>query len=333
MKKHHESTTSIDQPKPYCSLSLDLDNQWSYLKIHGDAGWDKFPSYFDIFIPHILDILDDLHLKITFFVVGQDAALPKNKEPLKLIVEKGHEIGNHSFHHESWLQHYSREKIENEILIAEENIVKATGQKPIGFRGPGFSYSLDLLSVLCKNGYLYDASTLPTYIGPIARRYYFSKSNLSKEEKQDRGELFGKFSDGFKPVKPYYWQLNGNGKLLEIPVTTLPIFKVPFHLSYLLYLSGFSSKLMKTYLHTALTLCRITKTEPSFLLHPLDLIGGDKLPELAFFPGMDIDSQKKIDIFYYIIKQLKMKYIPVTMNAYAEMALTRNQVQSNSLKG
>jgi len=23
-------------------ISLDLDNQWSYMKIHGDAGWEEY---------------------------------------------------------------------------------------------------------------------------------------------------------------------------------------------------------------------------------------------------------------------------------------------------
>ena len=50
------------------SLSLDLDNQWSYMKIHGDEGWEKFPSYLDTFIPHVLKVLDELGNKITFFI-------------------------------------------------------------------------------------------------------------------------------------------------------------------------------------------------------------------------------------------------------------------------
>ena len=39
--------------------------------------------------------------------------------------------------------------------------------------------------------------------------------------------------------------------------------------------------------------CRVTGTEPSFLLHPLDVIGGDQVPELDFFPGMDVPSERK----------------------------------------
>ena len=40
------------------------------------------------------------------------------------------------------------------------------GRRPIGFPGPGFSWSPDLLEVLAERGYRYDASTLPTYLGP-----------------------------------------------------------------------------------------------------------------------------------------------------------------------
>ena len=63
--------------KPLLSLSLDLDNQWSYMKIHGDEGWETYPSYFDIFVPHVLDILDRWRLSITFFIVGLDAMKEK----------------------------------------------------------------------------------------------------------------------------------------------------------------------------------------------------------------------------------------------------------------
>ena len=305
------------------SISLDLDNQWSYMKIHGDDGWDKYPSYLDIFVPYVLDILDELKLKITFFIVGKDADIPENKPWLKMITDRGHEVGNHSYHHESWLQKYSKKEIEDEIEHAEEVIYEATGQKPIGFRGPGFSWSYDLLNVLKGRGYLYDASTLPTYIGPLARMYYFWKSDLSKAEKKDRNELFGSFSDGLRSVKPYYHNLDNGNKILEIPVTTIPVFKIPFHLSYLLYLSGISKVLMKFYLWFAITMCKITHTRPSFLLDPLDLIGGDQITQLQFFPGMNISSRKKIEVFRYVILSLNKHFTLTNMSTNASRILMK----------
>ncbi len=302
--------------KPIASISLDLDNQWSYMKIHGDKGWDQYPSYFNIFVPHVLDILDELNLKITFFIVGKDTESEDNRKYLKMITDRGHEVGNHSYHHESWLQTYSYEKIEKEIIDAEEAIEKATGQRTIGFRGPGFSWSKDLLRVLEKRGYKYDASTLPTYLGPLARMYYFKKSDLSKEEKKARKELFGKFSEGFRSLKPYKWDLGNDKTITEIPVTTMPIFKMPFHLSYLIYLGNISIGLMKFYLNTAIRMCRISNTPISFLLHPLDLIGGDQITELAFFPGMNVNSNKKVEIFKEVIQTLSARYNVVNMSKY-----------------
>jgi len=304
--------------KAIASLSLDLDNQWSYMKIHGDEGWDQYPSYFDIFIPHILNVLDELDLKITFFIVGKDTESEDNRKYLRMITKRGHEVGNHSYHHESWLQTYSYEKIENEIINAEKAILDATGQKPIGFRGPGFSWSKDLLRVLESRGYKYDASTLPTFLGPLARAYYFAKSDLSKEEKRARKELFGKFSEGFRKLKPYKWALGEGKTILEIPVTTMPVFKSPFHLSYLIFISGFSMLLMKAYLNFSLFMCKLTKTSPSFLLHPLDLISGDKVPQLAFFPGMNLPTEKKIEVFKYTLNQIKKDFEVLPMLNFAD---------------
>ena len=288
------------------------------MKIHGDKGWEKYPSYFDIFIPHVLDILDELDLKITFFIVGKDTESEENRKFLKMITERGHEVGNHSYYHESWLQSYSYEETEKEIITAENAIEESTGQRPRGFRGPGFSWSWDLLRVLESRDYLYDASTLPTYLGPLARKYYFMKSDLSAEEKKARKELFGKFTEGFRKLKPYYFHLEDNRKIMEIPVTTMPIFKIPFHLSYLLYLSNISMSLMNLYLSAAIFICRLTKTPISFLLHPLDLIGGDQLQQLSFFPGMNIESEKKVRVFREVVNKLKMKYNLVNMTKFSK---------------
>lgn len=317
--------------KPLACISLDLDNQWTYMKIHGDEGWDEYPSYFDIFVPHVLDVLDELELRITFFIVGKDTEREENLKYLKMITERGHEVGNHSYHHESWLQTYSYEKIEKEIREAEEAIETATGQRTTGFRGPGFSWSKDLLKVLESRGYHFDASTLPTYLGPLARMYYFSKSDLSKEEKNARKELFGKFSEGFRNLKPYKWDLGEGKSITEIPVTTMPVIKMPFHLSYLIFLGNMSIVLMNLYLGVAIRLCKITKTPVSFLLHPLDLIGGDQITKLAFFPGMNVSSDKKVKIFKQVINTLSRHYKIVNMSEYFNFINTNGEMVSKAI--
>jgi hypothetical protein len=304
------------------SLSLDLDNQWSYMKTHGDAGWQSFPSYLDLVVPRVLDFLKARNLTITFFIVGQDAALDKNSDALGQIAAAGHEIGNHSFHHEPWLHLRSEAEIENELAEAEEHIERVTGQRPFGFRGPGYSFSEDILRVLVRRGYKYDASTFPTFLGPLARAYYFMTTRLSAEEKLKRKELFGKMRDGLRPLKPYRCQV-GAGALMEMPVTTMPVFKLPIHVSYILYLSAFSPSLALSYFRNAVRFCRLTGTPVSLLLHPLDFLGADDLQALSFFPAMKLPGEQKVRIVGEALKILSDSFNVVTLRQHADKALAR----------
>ena len=226
----------------------------------------RIPSYLDTVVPRALNFLKERNLRITFFIVGQDAALDKNTEAIGQIAADGHEIGNHSFRHEPWLHLYSKQELIEEFQKTEDALEKVTGQLPKGFRGPGYSLSPTVLEVLAERNYEYDCSTLPTYIAPLARAYYFFKSpEMSEEEREKRKKLFGKFSDGFQSLKPYRWQI-GEKSLVEIPVTTLPIFKTPIHASYVIYLSTFSKALARAYWKTAVEMCRMTGTQLSLLL-------------------------------------------------------------------
>lgn len=308
------------------SLSLDVDNLWSYLKIHGDPAWESRPSYLDRFVPHVLGALDELGLRITFFIVGRDAAEDANGPALRAIAASGHEVGNHSFEHEPWLHTYSPEQVRRELHDADEAIRAATGLRPVGFRGPGFSWSADVLRAVAELGYGFDASTFPTFLGPLARAYYFATAKLTPQEREQRKALFGGLAEGLRPLDPYRWSLGGGQSLLEIPVTTMPVARVPFHLSYLVYLSRVSEGVAMAYLHTALALCRATGTEPSFLLHPLDLVGGDLAPQLRFFPGMDVPSERKLRFFKRVLRVMAADFELVPMGEHARRVDARERL-------
>lgn len=311
-------------PKPIASLSLDLDNQWSYLKTYGDPTWSALPSYFDRLIPRVLTFLAERELKITFFVVGQDAALDHHADLLGAIAATGHEIGNHSFHHEPWLHRYSEAQIDEELARTEAHLLRVTGQRPVGFRGPGYSCSEATLRVLAKRHYHYDASTLPTFLGPLARFYYFMTARLNSEEKANRAKLFGTLRDGLRPLRPYRWMLPDmphEQSVVEIPVTTMPLVKIPIHFSYLLYLGGYSAPAALLYFRTALALCRLTGVQPSLLLHPLDFLGVDDVQDLAFFPGMGLPHQRKVGLVSAALHLLTTQFTVVTMQEHAQRVL------------
>jgi peptidoglycan-N-acetylglucosamine deacetylase len=301
---------------PVASLSLDLDNKWSYMKTHGDPGWESFPSYLDVLVPRVLSFLKARNLTVTFFIVGQDAALEKNHEVLRSIAAAGHEIGNHSFQHEPWLHLYSENEIEVDVTLAEEHIGAATGQRPTGFRAPGYSLGPAVLEVLARRGYHYDASTFPNLVAPLARSYYFMTANFTREEKRQRRLLGGTLRDALRPVKPYLWRMDC-GEVVEIPVSTMPLFRLPIHLSYLLCVRVFSRALALRYFDMALKMCQWTGIQPSLLLHPTDFLGCDDMTDLPFVPGMNLPSEKKLEFVSDVLRLLTDEFSPVSLHQYA----------------
>ena len=87
---------------------------------------------------------------------------------------------------------------------------------------------------------------------------------------------------------------------------------------------------MVGYLGAALLACRMAGTEPSFLLHPLDLIDAKQEPRLAFFPGMDVPARRKADLFRRAIQMLREHYSLVNMSTHARSLLARKDLSVHS---
>jgi len=264
--------------------------------------------------------------------VGQDAALDKNRAAFQSLVAAGHEVGNHSLSHEPWFHEYTDDQVTKEIAEAEEHIERATGLRPRGFRGPGFSLTPHTLRVLAGRGYLFDASTFPTFLGPLARAFYFwNTRDMSEEDRRKRRNLYGGAKEGLRPIRPYLWDVPGAAPLVELPVTTMPLARMPIHMSYILYAAGRSRALALGYLRAALELCRLTRVEPSFLLHPLDFLGKDKVAELAFFPGMNVDTGFKLDLFDSIVGELASRFELCPMGVHVAALLDRGTLEKRQL--
>lgn len=87
----------------------------------------------------LLDILQENNISATFFLVGEN--VEKHPEVVKRIVDEGHQIGNHTYHHVDLLKKDSK-TIEEEIDRTSKAIAKITGvvphlvRPPHGFRDP-----------------------------------------------------------------------------------------------------------------------------------------------------------------------------------------------------
>lgn len=94
----------------------------------------------------ILEILDNNNVRATFFLMGSD--LEKNIDKGKLIIEKGNEIGNHSYSHERNV--LKSLKFIKEELNKTNELIRETGYKgEITFRPP-FGKKLFILPYFLK---------------------------------------------------------------------------------------------------------------------------------------------------------------------------------------
>jgi len=111
-------------------------------------------------IPSLLDLLKNEGIHSSFVVVGNLA----NKYPIIVeeILEKGHEIVNHSFSHTENFGSLDSSQMEKEIRSFQTFMISNFDYKPEGFRAPHLmrNYSRALFRILKEDG-LYDSS----YVG------------------------------------------------------------------------------------------------------------------------------------------------------------------------
>jgi hypothetical protein len=75
-------------------------------------------------------------------------------------------------------------------------------------------------------------------------------------------------------------------------------------------------------------MCRMTGTEPSLLLHPLDFMGKEDDKDLIDFPGMRLPVAKKIELMDGFFEKLMKTYRPVTMGQHVDGIQARSGLQS-----
>ena len=289
--------------KPIASLSLDFDNKWAYLRAAGRPDWEQSTSYLDTAADRIVEILGESDLPLTAFIVGRDLRCDSDAEAIRSLDRLATcEFANHSLNHLPWMHTMDDDEIYDEIADTHDLVEAATGQRCVGFRGPGFSCPDEVLRVLRKLDYLYDASLFPTSMAPIARAVFLMRTKLQGEQREKAKKLYGGFRSMLHPNRPHQRNIDED-RLWEVPVTVMPGTRTPIHFSYFTFLAGFSTLAAKSYFRSALTACRVTGTAPSLLLHPPDFLGAEDDSDMAYFPGMKLPRTKKLAIVRWALQK------------------------------
>lgn len=320
---------------PVATLSLDLDDLWAYLRTHGEDDWDASPTLLPRAVDRLLPVLDDLGVTITVFVVGHDLERPGGRDTVRSIAAAGHELGSHSWLHRSDLSRVGAADIAADLTRTADAVVDATGHAPTGFRCPSFGMSPALVEVLIGQGYTYDSSVLPTVLGPLLRAYH--RATMSADARRAGAPaLFGPSRNAMLPLQPFRWATPA-GELLELPVTTLPLARIPMHMSYLQALAAKSPAIARAYARTGLGLCRRFGVLTSFLLHPPDVLDVDDAPRLAYFPGMAQGWRAKVALVRHTLEVITSGFDVLTMAQAAQRldgaALPRRGVTGDPAPG
>ena len=109
-----------------------------------DAAWGAEDFY------RIMEILDKHEVKTTFFMTGE--WVEKYPECVKLLVEKGHDLGNHSASHLD-MTTLSKEKQKQQILDVHNKVKELTGYEMDLFRPPYGAYNNDVIRTCYEVGY------------------------------------------------------------------------------------------------------------------------------------------------------------------------------------
>jgi peptidoglycan/xylan/chitin deacetylase (PgdA/CDA1 family) len=212
------------------SISVDLDEIPNYFEIHGLAApsGETASLVYDVALERLRGLADAGRFPLTLFVIASDLHRAPARDGLRAATREGHEMANHSLDHRYDFVRLGRDEIEKQITAAADAIEQGTGERPVGFRAPGYTITDEVFDVLADLEIAYDASVFPcpgywlaktAAIGSIALRGRTSRSIV------DTPSVLR------APTRPYrvgrpYWR-RGDG-VLEIPVQVTRGLRLPF---------------------------------------------------------------------------------------------------------
>ena len=149
--------------KPRLLLSIDFED-WHQLvqRRLGFSGWEGPHAALERQTEYLLDLLDELGARATFFLLGM--TVEHHRELVAEIVRRGHEPGCHGYEH-ARVYEQTREQFRTDVERAAAVVEDVTGHRPLAYRAPAFSINRRTpwaFDVLAELGFRYDSSQYDT---------------------------------------------------------------------------------------------------------------------------------------------------------------------------
>ncbi|MCB1631455.1 MAG: DUF3473 domain-containing protein [Pseudomonadales bacterium] len=158
------------------------------------SDWQRLPCRVEANVDRILDLFAENGVKATFFTLGWVAE--RYPQMIARIVAAGHELASHGWEHIR-ANTQNRSQFQDDIVRTKALLEDLSGSAVNGYRAASYSISTDNLwahEVLADAGYSYSSSIVPV-----------------------RHDLYG------IPDAPRFAYRSAEGRLLEIPITTITL--------------------------------------------------------------------------------------------------------------
>jgi len=124
----------------------------------GVETWDRYPARVVDDTSWILDLLDERHLKATFFILGWVA--DRHPDLVREIHSRGHEVASHSYWHRV-VTAESKVEFRADLRRSIDTLQGITGTAVHGFRASSASITDWAIDVIAEEGLRYDSSLFP----------------------------------------------------------------------------------------------------------------------------------------------------------------------------
>ena len=158
------------------------------------SDWEHLPCRVEANVDRILRLFDDKGVKATFFTLGWVAE--RYPEVVRRVVAEGHELASHGWEHIRATTQ-EREQFRKDVVRTKLLLEDISGEPVNGYRAASYSICSDnlwALDELAEAGYVYSSSIVPI-----------------------NHDLYG------IPDAPRFAFRAAQSRLLEIPITTIPI--------------------------------------------------------------------------------------------------------------
>ena len=179
------------------AMTVDVEDyfQVSAFEPHVEKkNWDNIPLRIEKNVDRILALFESHDVKATFFTLGWVAE--RHPEMVRRILKQGHELASHGWEH-TRVTNQTPDLFRADVRRTKDLLENISGVEVKGYRAASYSINssnLWALDELADAGYRYSSSIVPV-----------------------NHDLYG------MPEAPRFSFSAAGGRLLEIPVTTIPI--------------------------------------------------------------------------------------------------------------